>query len=761
MLALIGSNIVVLALTGYSLFQTKQEYELRAAALSQIVASAIDQNVTRGIEKIDLALFDLKYEAEHQLATKNGLDPAALIVLMSRVEQYLPEVENFRIVDAQGRIVMGNRVSPGDEISVADREYFVNLRNRDEHFLEISKPLMGRVIQQPLIVLGLRLNDPDGNFAGIVYATVVVDYFRKLLANFDLGAHGSISLRDRGFGLIARWPVVPDQPAGEVGNRLGSPELVATFESGATSATFLNSGGGDGIRRMVTFHRLSKAPMMVAVGVASRDYLAALGGAIFRDVAIVLSFLGMTLLFRYLILRLMSRTEQSEAARQEMLGRLQKIARRVPGVVFQYRLRSDASSCFPFASEGIREIYRVSPEDVRNDASKAFARVHPDDACSFMASIKNSARDLTPWRHEYRVRFEDGSTHWLFGNAMPERAEDGSVLWHGVITNVSERKKLEHDLEQERARLHTLVNTIPDLVWLKNPDGVYLDCNPEVARYIGATTDEIIGKTDYDFFPREQADAFRKNDLIALSTPTSMLSEEWLTKASDGSSICLEIIKTPMLDAGQNLIGVLCVARDVTVRKQLEDQARQLAFYDGLTNLPNRRMLNDRMSLTLAANKRSERYGALMFIDLDNFKPLNDAHGHEAGDLLLVEVGQRLKSSVREMDTVARIGGDEFVVLVGELERSRVASMTQAADIAEKIRLALSMPYAISTGARETIEHHCTASMGVVIFSSQETSQEQILRWADAAMYQAKDAGCNTVRFHEATVSHTVLIQAT
>ncbi len=143
-------------------------------------------------------------------------------------------------------------------------------------------------------------------------------------------------------------------------------------------------------------------------------------------------------------------TEHREIAkaREEALSRLEKISSRVPGVVYQYRLRPDGSSCFPFVSAAIREIYRVSPEEVQDDASLVFTRLHPDDFDAVVASIQQSARALTPWRHEYRVKFDDGTVRWLLGSALPEREPDGAVLWHGFITDVTERKNLEARLAQ-------------------------------------------------------------------------------------------------------------------------------------------------------------------------------------------------------------------------------------------------------------------------------------------------------------------------
>jgi diguanylate cyclase (GGDEF)-like protein len=156
----------------------------------------------------------------------------------------------------------------------------------------------------------------------------------------------------------------------------------------------------------------------------------------------------------------------------------------------------------------------------------------------------------------------------------------------------------------------------------------------------------------------------------------------------------------------------------------------------------------------MASSKRSGRYGALMVLDLDNFKPLNDAHGHAAGDLLLEAVAARMLACVREVDTVARIDGDEFVVLLSEMDTDRSESMSQAGLIAEKIRLALAAPYSLPLTRQgqeaSAVEHRCSASIGVVLFLNHEASQEDILRWADAAMYQAKAAGRNAIRFYGA-----------
>lgn len=179
----------------------------------------------------------------------------------------------------------------------------------------------------------------------------------------------------------------------------------------------------------------------------------------------------------------------------------------------------------------------------------------------------------------------------------------------------------------------------------------------------------------------------------------------------------------------------------------------ELAFNDALTGLPNRRLLNDRLKQAIATNKRWSSYGAAIFLDLDKFKKLNDKFGHEAGDELLIAVGKRLKSAVRETDTVARYGGDEFVVLVNSLIGNLIDARAEVERIANKILEALAPPYTLHTHTQyegiRLIEHQIFASLGVVMFSGDLTLESSILDWADEAMYWAKSEGGRTIRFYD------------
>lgn len=305
-------------------------------------------------------------------------------------------------------------------------------------------------------------------------------------------------------------------------------------------------------------------------------------------------------------------------------------------------------------------------------------------------------------------------------------------------------------LDRQQSLLRSTIDSVPDLIFIKDTESVYLGCNREVERLLGRMEQQIIGKTDYDWFDKTLADSVRENDRRVIESGEPHSNEEWLTYP-DGHKILVETIKTPFRAADGSILGVIGVCRDITERKKVEELIRNMAFYDTLTGLPNRRLLLDRMGQTMSASKRSGRFAALMFLDLDNFKPLNDAYGHDVGDLLLVEVAHRITGCVRKVDTVARFGGDEFVVMISELDVDRRASYEQARFIAEKIRGVLAESYVLTMQQEDgevamRVEHHCTASIGVVLFLGHQFTGEEILKRADMAMYQAKQDGRNVIR---------------
>jgi diguanylate cyclase (GGDEF)-like protein/PAS domain S-box-containing protein len=313
----------------------------------------------------------------------------------------------------------------------------------------------------------------------------------------------------------------------------------------------------------------------------------------------------------------------------------------------------------------------------------------------------------------------------------------------------------KHRLEALRvseSRYRRLFEAARDGILLINADSAQIeDVNPYLIELLGYSHAEFLGKKLWDV--GSFADRLESKAMFAELQARGYVRYESLPlKTKAGSEVQVEFVSNIYDCDGIKVIQ--CNVRNIAERKQLEDQMRQLALYDSLTELPNRRLLHDRLSQTMAASKRWGCHAALMYVDLDNFKTLNDAHGHAAGDLLLVEAARRLKSCVRESDTVARVGGDEFVIILSDLSADKVKSTAMAEVTAQKLRIKLTWPYLLTIRhegkADATVEYRCTASIGVALFFNHEGSQEDILGRADVAMYQAKAAGPNLIRFFEA-----------
>ena len=316
--------------------------------------------------------------------------------------------------------------------------------------------------------------------------------------------------------------------------------------------------------------------------------------------------------------------------------------------------------------------------------------------------------------------------------------------------------KREEELRKSKQHYDALASRIPVGIYLlrSKPDGSFAleYASPRMAEMLYLSVDSLLADATsvLQAIHPDDRDGFVNLNREGIEQRRPF---DWIGRVPSGGTLrWLHFTSSPEPQEDGNVLWFGLVA-DITERKQMEDQVRQLAFYDELTKLPNRRLLNDRLSQSMASNRRSGRYGAMMFLDLDDFKRLNDTHGHELGDRLLVEAADRLKSCIREMDTVARFGGDEFVVMISELDTEQSESAAQAGIIAEKIRAALAKPYVLAIqhgeAAQRTVEHQCTASIGVALFGKHEARQDDILKRADAAMYRAKAAGRNLVRFGE------------
>ena len=311
-------------------------------------------------------------------------------------------------------------------------------------------------------------------------------------------------------------------------------------------------------------------------------------------------------------------------------------------------------------------------------------------------------------------------------------------------------------LQRSEKRFRDLFDKSPDPCWLIE-NGVFTDCNQAAVAILGYASREEVLRHPSRLSPPVQPDGRpsleKAEEMMQQALCDGLARFEWEHCRADGSVFPVEVTLA-RLDLRDHSV-LYCVWRDITDRKQAEEMAYSLAYFDPLTGLPNRRLLLDRLQQSMAASSRSGKYRALLYLDLDHFKNLNDTLGHEVGDRLLVEVAQRLRTCVREGDTVARLGGDEFVVLVQQLDESLEAAVAQAGTVGEKIVARLSAP--CDLGA---LVYQGTTSVGIALFVGQGVSIDELLKRADLAMYQAKAGGRNAVHFFEPAIQARITFRA-
>ena len=320
---------------------------------------------------------------------------------------------------------------------------------------------------------------------------------------------------------------------------------------------------------------------------------------------------------------------------------------------------------------------------------------------------------------------------WQFSSAPLESLLDGRRVMISMAVDVTERRQAEIALRDSEARLRLVTENMSDLVCLHHPDGRYLYVTPSSQSLLGYCPDELIGQDVYEFVHPEDRDYIREetHPVVRSGEPRSII---YRMRRNTGEYLWLETIIQPIWDDNGQVLHLQTTSRDVSDRVRAEEQLKHDALHDGLTGLPNRNLLLERLELVL---KRAKRHPdvkfTVLFLDLDNFKVINDSLGHSVGDTLLLAVANQLKTFIRETDVAARLGGDEFVLLIEDID-----GLTEAIAIAKRILEALKVPFSINE--RDVFT---SASIGILSWDGRHRTAEDLLRDADLAMYRAKQNG--------------------
>ncbi|MCQ8127730.1 bifunctional diguanylate cyclase/phosphodiesterase [Methylomonas rivi] len=373
--------------------------------------------------------------------------------------------------------------------------------------------------------------------------------------------------------------------------------------------------------------------------------------------------------------------------------------------------------------------------------------IHPDDRDTVFAEYYKNVFDQKPIVTEYRMRRARGDWRWILDHGVPIHDEKGAFAGYiGSAFDITERKQAEADF-----RIAATAFESQEAMVITDPRAVILRVNKTFTESTGYSAEEAVGQNisilksgrhDREFY----ADMWR-----SLMNNGTWQGEIW-DKRKNNQVYPKWLTITAVKDETGKVTHYVGTHIDISDRKAAEDEIKNLAFYDPLTQLPNRRLLLDRLQQALATHARKQVFGALFFLDLDHFKNLNDTLGHEKGDQMLRQVADRLSSCIRECDTVARLGGDEFVVMLKELGAKSAEAAVQAEIIGEKILQALNKTYRI-----DGYEHHNTSSIGATLFSDQSIGTDELLKQADIAMYQAKAAGRNNLRFFDPAMQASII----
>ena len=336
----------------------------------------------------------------------------------------------------------------------------------------------------------------------------------------------------------------------------------------------------------------------------------------------------------------------------------------------------------------------------------------------------------------------DGKQYQIADSAAPIRNATGAIV--GVVlvfSDVTERYRIEEELRRADDRIRNTFKLIQIPLSLETSQGVLIDCNDALCEATGFTREETLGRTALEL--GLWADPDHRGAMVALLRRDGQVKDfEFQLRRRDGQLRTMEFSTRFLTPEPESVL--LSVARDITKRKAAEEQIHTLAFYDPLTQLPNRRLLLDRLQQSIASSTRSGWACALLLVDLDNFKDVNDTLGHEQGDVVLRQVAMRLRACAHDGDTVARLGSDDFVVLLEQPDQSPLEAAMLAEAAANRILDSLKQPYAL-----EGAEISCTASIGITLVGTQTEDKAEPLKRAELAMFQAKAHGRNTLSFFD------------
>jgi diguanylate cyclase (GGDEF)-like protein/PAS domain S-box-containing protein len=625
------------------------------------------------------------------------------------------------IADTEGNVIARNQ--PFKPFNIADREYFRLHAERDTGSLDISKPVVGRTSRMPTVLLSRRLNR-NGAFAGIVFVAVTPEYFTAY-EDQELGKLGGLGLRGLDGTLRA---LRVGKSVTSTGDGSG-PELVALAQT-SPSGHYETESGVDHVTRIVAYRKLPDYPFIVTAANAKDEALADFYNRRRDTLIIRAAATVIIMLFFGVVTVLAVRLQRNRAELKDQRHFLETLVDNIPSGITVRSMRPENFGQYVLCSESNKLIFDTGKEVL----GKTVLDIMP---AKYAAQIMEFDRQLlaSPMPQDIvQVRDLPGKpARILHLLRAPIFGADGRVDY--IITSAA-------DITQERARSAELqlaskvFETTADAIVISDADDRVVMVNSAFTKLTGFDPEDVLGQILAES-PFRPIDVENSRARMEIQRRDGFLTAEVPRIRKDGTPLSLWVTASTVHNDDGTVRNYVRVFTDISLLKATQQRLEQLASFDALTGVPNRRLLNDRLEQTLRRMQRRNDGLAVMFIDLDGFKNVNDSHGHAIGDLALQAVASRLQRCVRSSDSVGRLGGDEFAIV---LDGARLPA--DAALVGERIVAAMAEPL-ILEGHRLTL----AASIGIAVYPDDGTDAASLLKSADEAMYRVKQAGRNGFRF--------------
>ena len=769
-------NAIVVCQIGYTVWRERNFALIQQGQNVKNLSLVLAEQTSRYIANADLVLQAVQAKLQESNITSEETLTARVSAPDLRAGfvtwlQSIPGDNGLLLTNANGRLVGQFRPGRLPPIDIADSSFFRHFKFNADDGLLISRPARVPATGTWTFFLVRRLSASDGRFLGVVATAIDARYLQTFYRTVLAASSNAITLLRRDGQVLIRYP-----EADAIGTSMPprSPWYGVVFNGGG----IYDSPGFFGARPgQVAAQPVPSYPLVIDV-VGFKDESLAPWRSSTRQYALIgaIAFSGFIVLFWVVskqlqrqqaqnatLTRLIGALRAKEAALQQSQERL-SLATESAGVgiwdwdIVQNKLVWDSR---------MYELYGIDETSFSGAYDAWQSMLHPDDRERGDLAISDAIRGVHDFNIEFRVLWPDGAVHAIEAHALVQQGPDGrAARMIGVNWDITERRRAAEALQASERRYRDLFELNRDGIVLSDPaSGEVLAANSSALRLYGAKDlHEISAHLPWELAPECQPDGSRSIDkaeaMNAIALRDGSHAFEWMCRRIDGSEFPAEILLTRVMRGERKLLyGAI---RDITDRKRAERQIARMASLDSLTGLVNRRMFLSILEQTIARAHRSGTDFAVLYLDLDHFKDVNDTLGHPTGDLLLRAIAERLQTSIRSTDVVARFGGDEFAILldnvVDPLETAAAsahivetihrqigcsnAAAVHAARVAERIISAVAEPLLIDTN-----RIHPSASVGISVYGENSPDGETVLSQADVALYRAKAERRGSFRF--------------